>query len=52
MQIGQSCKYVGILWVDMFLAEKMRVKVSKEPFRRVKNILKSHLHDECMLMFG
>ena len=36
LQVGETYKYLGILEADRFLVERMRVKVSKEYFRRLK----------------
>ena len=36
LQKGESCKYLGILEPDRYLGEEMKVKVSKEYFRRLK----------------
>ena len=37
-------RYLGILEADRFLGEVMKLKVSKEYFRRLENILKSRLN--------
>ena len=39
-----SYKYLRILEVDRFLGEKMKLKVSKEYFKRLKKVLKSKLN--------
>ena len=44
LQEGESYKYLGILEDDRFLGEEMKLKVSKEYFRRLKNVLKSKLN--------
>ena len=41
---GESYKYLGILEVDKFLGEKMKLNVSKEYIRRLRRILKSKLN--------
>ena len=41
LQEGKSYKYIGILEADRFLGEEMKLKVSKEYFRRLKKVLKS-----------
>ena len=41
---GESYKYLGTLDADRFLGEKMKLKVSKEYFRRLKIVLKSKLN--------
>ena len=38
-QEGESFKYLGILETDRFLGEEMKLKVSKEYFRRLKKNL-------------
>ena len=43
-KIVKSGKYLGILEDDRFLGEEMKLKVSKEYFRRLKNVLKSKLN--------
>ena len=35
-QEGESYKYLGILEADKFLGEELKLKVSKECFRRLK----------------
>ena len=44
LQEGESYKYLGILEGDRFLGEEMKLKVSKEYFRRLKKVLKSKLN--------
>ena len=44
LQEGESYKYLGILEAERFLGEEMKLKVSKEYFRRLKKILKSKLN--------
>ena len=44
LQEGESYKYLGILEADRFLEEEMKVKVSKEYFRRLRKVLKSKLN--------
>ena len=39
-----SYKYLGILEADKFLEEKMKLNVSKEYIRRLRNVLKSKLN--------
>ena len=43
LQKGESYKYLGILEAERFLGEEMKLKVSKEYFRRLKKVLKSKL---------
>ena len=43
LQEGESYKYLGILEAERFLGEEMKLKVSKEYFRRLKKVLKSKL---------
>ena len=38
LQEGENYKYLGILWADKFLEEKMKLNVSKEYIRRIRNI--------------
>ena len=45
LQEGESYKYLGILEADKFLEEKMKLNVSKEYIRRLRNVLKSKLND-------
>ena len=40
-QERQTYKYLGILEAERFLGEEMKLKVSKEYFRRLKKVLKS-----------
>ena len=40
VQEGESFKYLGILESDRFLGEDMKLKVSKEYFRRLKKVFK------------
>ena len=44
LQEGESYKYFGILEVDRFLGDEMKLKVSKEYFTRLKKVLKSNLN--------
>ena len=44
LQEGESYKYLGILEVDKFLEEKMKLNVSKEYIRRLRKVLKSKLN--------
>ena len=44
LQEGESYKYLGILEADRILGEEMKLKVSKEYFRRLKKVLKSKLN--------
>ena len=37
-QEGESYKYLGILEAERFLGEEMKLKVSKEYFRRLKKV--------------
>ena len=39
LQEGESYKYLGILEIDRFLGENIKVKVSKEYFKRLKKVL-------------
>ena len=41
---GESYKYLGILETDKFLVEKMKLNVSKEYIRRLREVLKSKLN--------
>ena len=45
LQEGEKYKYLGILEAARFLGGEMKLKVSKEYFRRLKNVLKSKLND-------
>ena len=49
LQEGESYKYLGILEGDRFLGEDMKLKVSKECFRRLKKVLKSVLNGGNLL---
>ena len=42
LQEGET--YLGILEADRFLGEEMKLKVSKEYFRKLKKVLKSKLN--------
>ena len=44
LQEGESYKYLGILEVEKFLEEKMKLNVSKEYIRRLRKVLKSKLN--------
>ena len=44
VQEGESFKYLGTLESDRFLGEDMKLKVSKEYFRRLKKVLKLKLN--------
>ena len=44
LQEGESYKYLGILEVDKFLEEKMKLNVSKEYIRRIRKVLKSKVN--------
>ena len=44
LQEGQTYKYLGILEADKFLGQEMKLKVSKEYFRRLRKVLKSKLN--------
>ena len=44
LQEGQTYKYLGILEADKFLGQEMKLKVSKEYFRRLRKVLKSELN--------
>ena len=44
LQKSKSYKYLGILEADKSLEEEMKLKVSKEYFRRLAKVLKSKLH--------
>ena len=41
---GESYKYLGILEAERYLGEEMKLKVSKEYFRRLKKVLKPKLN--------
>ena len=49
LQEGESYKYLGILVVDQFLEEKMKLNVSKEYIRRIRRVLKSKLNGEKLV---
>ena len=49
LQEGESYQYLGILEADRFLGEEMKVKVSKEHFKRLKKVLKSKLNGENLV---
>ena len=44
LQEGKSYKYLGILEVDKFLEEKMKLSILKEYIRRLRKLLKSKLN--------
>ena len=44
LQEGESYRYLRILEADRFLGEEMKLKVSKEYFRRLKKVLKLKLN--------
>ena len=44
LQEGESYKYLGILEANRFFVEEMKLKVSKEYFRRLIKVLKSKLN--------
>ena len=44
LQEGESYKYLGILEVDKFLEEKMKLNVAKEYIRRLRKVLMSKLN--------
>ena len=44
LQESESYKYLGILEAERFLGEEMKLKVSKEYFRRIKKFLTSKLN--------
>ena len=44
LQEGQTYKYLRILEADKFLGQEMKLKVSKEYFRRLRKVLKSKLN--------
>ena len=41
---GENYKYLGILEAHIFLGEEMKLKVSKEYFRRLKKALKTKVN--------
>ena len=43
-QKSESYKYLGILKAEKFVGEEMKLKVSKEYFRRLKKVLTSELN--------
>ena len=43
LEEGESYKYIGILETDRFLGEKVKFKIFKEYFRRLRKVLKSKL---------
>ena len=45
LQEGESYKNLGILEADKFLVEKVKLNVSKEYIRSLRNVLKSKLND-------
>ena len=49
LQEGESYKYLGILEADKFLEEKMKLNVSKEYIRRLRNVLKSKMNGGNLL---
>ena len=49
LQEGESYKYLGILEVDKFLEEKMKLNVSKEYIRRLRKILNSKRNGEDLV---
>ena len=48
-QKGESYKYLGILKAEKVVGEEMKLKVSKEYFRRLKKVLKSKLKGENLV---
>ena len=44
LQESESYKYLGILQADKSVGEEMKLKVSKEYFRRLRKVLKSKLN--------
>ena len=44
LQEGERYKYLGILEAEKFLREQMKLKVSKEHFRRLEKVLKLKLN--------
>ena len=44
LQEGESYKYLGILEVERFLGEEMKLKVSKEYFRKFKKVYEVKLN--------
>ena len=49
LQEGESYKYLGILEVDKFLEEKMKLNVSKEYITRLRKVSKSKLNGGDLL---
>ena len=49
LQEGESYKYLGILEIDKFLEEKIKLNVSKEYIRRLRKVLKSKLNGENLV---
>ena len=49
LQEGKSYKYFGILEADYFLGEEMKLKISKEYFRRFRKCLKSRLSGRTLV---
>ena len=49
LQEGKSYKYLGILEVDKFLEEKMKLNVSKKYIERIRKVLKSKLNGENLV---
>ena len=46
---GESYKYLGILEADKFLEEKMKLNVSREYIRRIRNVSESKLNGENLV---
>ena len=44
LQEGESYKYLSISEADKFVEEKMKLNISKEYIRRIRNVLKSKLN--------
>ena len=44
LQEREHYKHLGILEADRFLGQEMKLKVSKEYFRRLKKVLRSKLN--------
>ena len=49
IQEGESYRYLQIVEADRFLGEEMKLKVSKEYFKRLKKVLKSKLNGENLV---
>ena len=49
IQEGESYRYLQIIEADRFLGEEMKLKVSKEYFKRLKKVLKSKLNGENLV---